>query len=158
MSSRKELIEAAMHAGREGSAASVMLHSVIAAQVGLGATDQKTFDTLLRLGPLTAGEIAKHTGLTSASVTSLIDRLEDKGFIRRERDTRDRRQVVVHPKRERLADFGGYFESFLTDLYKLLDRYSDEELSAITDFVIRSAELSRQEAIRLTEASETGKK
>jgi DNA-binding MarR family transcriptional regulator len=57
----------------------VFFHSVISEQIGMGPTDEKTM-LILSGGPLTAGEIAKHTGLTTASVTSLIDRLEAKGF------------------------------------------------------------------------------
>ena len=153
MSSRQELIEAAMRAGRESSTASVLLHSVIAAQVGLGATDQKTLDVLLRLGPLTAGEIGTHTNLTSASVTSLVDRLEKRGFVRRERDAHDRRRVVVHANRERLVDFWPYFEPYLKRLSGLLESYSDAELLVIIDFLSRIADLSHHEATRIAETS-----
>lgn len=43
----------------------------------------------------TPGEIAIFTGLTSGSVTSLLDRLETAGFVRRERSAKDRRVVLV---------------------------------------------------------------
>lgn len=127
------------------------MHTAIAGQVGLSSTDEKTLDILLRLGPLTAGQLADHTGLATASVTSLIDRLEAKGFVERVRDTKDRRRVIVHAKAERLADFGPYFESFLKQLTELLEGYSDEHLGVITDFLSRVAELSRNEAVRLNQ-------
>jgi hypothetical protein len=38
--------------------------------------------------PLGAGDIARHSALATASVTNLLDRLEQKGFVRRVRDTR----------------------------------------------------------------------
>ena len=155
LSSHQELIEAALLAGREGSTAGVLMHTAIAAQVGLSPTDEKTLDILLRLGPLTAGQIAEHTGLATASVTTLIDRLETKGFVERVRDTKDRRRVIVHAKPERLADFGPYFESFLKQLTELLEGYSDEHLVVVTDFLNRVAELSRSEAIRLNQGNRT---
>lgn len=151
MSSRQKLVEAALLAGRESSTAGVLMHTAIAGQVGLSSTDEKTLDILLRLGPLTAGQLADHTGLATASVTSLIDRLEAKGFVERVRDTKDRRRVIVHAKAERLADFGPYFESFLKQLTELLEGYSDEHLGVITDFLSRVAELSRNEAVRLNQ-------
>jgi DNA-binding MarR family transcriptional regulator len=95
-----------------------MLHSAIAQRFELTATDLKALGFLDRLGALTAGEIAQHTGLATASVTSLIDRLEKRGFVRRVRDQKDRRKVFVEIDREKTepivrvyARFGKTFES-----------------------------------------------
>jgi DNA-binding MarR family transcriptional regulator len=57
--------------------------------------EEKTIFLLSGAGPLTAGEIAQHTGLATVSVPSLLDRLERKGFVRRLRDSADRRRVMV---------------------------------------------------------------
>ena len=154
MSSRQALVEATLLAGRESSTAGVLMHTAIAEKLGLSPTDEKTLDLLLRLGPLTAGQIADHTGLATASVTSLIDRLEVKGFVARVRDTKDRRRVIVHAKPERLAAFGPHFEGFLGGLQELLEAYSDDELAVLTDFLRRVAALSRTEATRLSRAGE----
>ncbi len=43
---------------------------------------------------MSAGELAEATGLSSAATTTLLDRLERKGFVQRERDTVDRRKVA----------------------------------------------------------------
>ena len=40
------------------------------------------------MGPLTAGQLAELTGLTTGAITGVIDRLEKAGFVRRERPTR----------------------------------------------------------------------
>src|ERR1700675_1180324 len=94
---RRNLVEGILAAGRESSAATVMLHTAIAERSGLTATDTKTIDTLIRLGPVTAGELAGYTGLATASVTSLIDRLGKKGLGRPGRDSRGRRRVILAP-------------------------------------------------------------
>ena len=65
-------------------------------RIGINATDLNCLNILSFSGQLTAGELARATGLTTASITGVIDRLEEAGFVRRERDTRDRRRVVVH--------------------------------------------------------------
>src|SRR5690606_3398227 len=78
------------------------------------STDVKTLDVLLRLGPLTAGQVAQHTGLATASVTSLIDRLERRGYVERVRDAGDRRRVYVHARPESLSDFEPYFAGVVT--------------------------------------------
>jgi DNA-binding MarR family transcriptional regulator len=47
------------------------------------------------LGPVRGGELADATGLTSAGVTDLVDRLEGRGLVRRLRDPDDRRAIRI---------------------------------------------------------------
>jgi len=58
----------------------------------------------LREGPRTAGRLGHSAGLTPASATRLIDRLEKRGLVRRRRQVTDRRcvEVMLEPKGERL--------------------------------------------------------
>lgn len=46
-------------------------------------------------GPLTVGEQALHLGISRATASELIDRLEAKGLVERMRDERDQRRVFV---------------------------------------------------------------
>ncbi len=48
-----------------------------------------------RRGRLSLSELAKHTSLSNATVTGIIDRLEARNFVRRIRSETDRRQVFV---------------------------------------------------------------
>lgn len=54
---------------------------------------------LLRLianaGQLTAGVIAREVSLSQATVTAIIDRLEQKGLLQRLRNTADKRKVML---------------------------------------------------------------
>ncbi|WP_433797626.1 MarR family winged helix-turn-helix transcriptional regulator [Actinoplanes sp. CA-252034] len=45
--------------------------------------------------PITAGELATRLGLGAPATTGLLDRLENAGHVRRERDPNDRRKVTV---------------------------------------------------------------
>jgi hypothetical protein len=63
-----------------------------------------------RFGPMSAGEIAKWTGFTAASVTDLVDRLERKGFVRRASDPADRRRVMIEPVAQKVASARRHFE------------------------------------------------
>src|SRR3984885_15569630 len=65
-------------------------------RIGINAPALSCLNILSFSGQLTAGELARATGLTTASITGVIDRLEEVGYVRRERDARDRRRVVVH--------------------------------------------------------------
>jgi len=52
---------------------------------------------------LTPGMLAKYMSISQATITSMIDRLEAKGFVKRHRDLHDRRKVkiqLLEPGRE----------------------------------------------------------
>jgi DNA-binding MarR family transcriptional regulator len=141
---RERLIETVTQASRESSTLAVFFHTKMAEQVGLGATEEKTLSLLGKRGPLTAGEIAAHTGLTTPSVTGLLDRLESKGMVRRVRDPHDRRRVIVEPNQERLAELDRMFYSVQEAFHEMLDIYSDEQLATIADFLTRSAQRTQE--------------
>ncbi len=156
VSPRVALAERVVLAARESSTAGVLFHAALAASLGLTPTDHKTIEVLDRLGPQTAGEIAAHTGLTAASITSLLDRLEAKGFVRRERDTVDRRRVNVVLNGARAAQLRGEFPSAAAAaLERLLERYSDVQLEGIADFLTTGAAWARDQAARLTKKKTT---
>ena len=46
---------------------------------------------------MTAGRLAELTGLTTGAITGLVDRLERRGYARREPHPTDRRSVIVQP-------------------------------------------------------------
>jgi DNA-binding MarR family transcriptional regulator len=46
-------------------------------------------------GPLTLGEIVEHMRLRKATITELVNRVEERGLVERMRDGRDRRRVFV---------------------------------------------------------------
>ena len=74
-----------------------MFHQAVAECVGLNVTDHKCLDVLVRSGPMTAGQLAQLTGLTTGAVTGVLDRLERAGFVRRQSDPSDRRRVIAQP-------------------------------------------------------------
>jgi len=137
---RAELLAGLVVEGRQMSTATVMFHQAIADRLGLNVTDHKCMDLLLLKGPLTAGELAGMTGLTTGAITSVIDRLEQAGFVRREDDPHDRRRVIVQVVPKRCRDIERLFEPFAATFGELTTRYKDDELAVILDFMIRTRE------------------
>lgn len=146
---RDDLLEALRRVGREHSDATVLFHATVAERLGIHRTDHKAMSLLERAGPLTAGEIAERTGLATPSVTALVDRLEKRGFVRRVRDPRDRRRVIVEPVAEGVARFSPFFESSGRSLAALYAGYTAEELAVILDFLTRSTQRLRDETAKL---------
>jgi DNA-binding MarR family transcriptional regulator len=150
---RAEVLEEFARVGREHSDATVLFHGVMANLLDLHPTDYKTLGILERLGPMSAGEIASHSGLATASVTNLLDRLERKGFVRRVRDVTDRRRVLVEPVMDRLTAGRERFASTRRSLARLVEQYSTRDLAVITDFLARNAERLRAETRKLEDPS-----
>lgn len=155
-SARKELLERLSQAGREHSDATVLFHAAVASLLDLHPTDYKALSILERLGAMSAGEIARQSSLATASVTSLIDRLEGKGFVRRVPDPDDRRRVVVEVVADRVTAARGLFAAARRSLVKLFKRYSDRDLVVIADFLSRNAERLRAETAKLGSARNAG--
>jgi len=147
--SRAELVRGILTAGRQSSTGTVLLHRAVADRLGLHPTDHKCADFLCRDGPLTAGEMAERTGLTTGAVTGVIDRLEAAGYVRREPDPADRRRVMVHPVPHRARQIGRLFEPLAAAMAELCDRYTDRELATILDFMTRSGEVAHRHTLWL---------
>lgn len=147
---REELLAALGEAGRAHSNAAVMFHSALSARMDLGAAEEKALDLLERHGPLTAGDLARHSGLAPASVSGLIDRLEGKGFVCRARDAADRRRVIVEIVPAAITKISELFADFVAGLDELYAGYRDDELAVILDFLRRSAAIQREATTRLT--------
>ena len=155
--SRREILEQLARVGREHSDATVLFHASIASLLDLHPTDYKVLGILERSGPLSAGEIARRSGLATASVTNLVDRLEQKGFVRRVADPTDRRRVMVEAVADRLTNARSLFASTRRSVAQLFDRYSDRDLSVIADFLHHNAERLRSETSKLATVAPTAK-
>lgn len=139
--------------GRQLSQATVLFHAQIAEHVGLSATDHKCLDLAVQADhPLTAGQIAELSGLSTGAVTGVIDRLERAGFVRRVRDPNDRRKVLVEVSRGSLARYGNAYDGLLSALDSALVGYTEDELKAVERFVVTMIEALHGEAEKLAAA------
>jgi DNA-binding MarR family transcriptional regulator len=126
-------------------------------RVGLNATDLNCLNILSFTGQMTAGELAKATGLTTASITGVADRLEEAGYVRRERDPADRRRVVIRLELEKaLKNVAPVFLPMVRDWQEMTSDYTDDELRLIVDFYGRMAEVIREHLFRLRAPADPG--
>jgi MarR family transcriptional regulator, organic hydroperoxide resistance regulator len=119
---------------RMGSMATLHNHAVADA-VGLHQTDQECIDLLDWTGPLTAGEIGGHLGLTSGAVTGLVNRLEAGGWVQRERDPLDRRRVIVQLSPERGAELWPLYEQLAGAINEYRDGLDARDLRVVVEFL-----------------------
>lgn len=67
----------------------------LARESGMTTSQLIVLQVLRAHGEMTARQIAQSMNLTQATVTSLLDRLQERGWITRERGQQDRRRVHV---------------------------------------------------------------
>ena len=127
-----------------------LLGQMSAERIGINVTDLNCLNIVALTGPMTAGELARATGLTTASITGVLDRLEDGGFVRRERDPKDRRRVIVtlNPG-PGLREIEPTFGPLVRAWRDAAAGYSDEELRLLLDFQRRFEGIVRDQLARL---------
>jgi len=151
---REALLARLRDLGRAMSTQTVFLHQAIAQTIGLNATDTKCIDLILRApgAILTAGQLSELTGLTTGAITHILDRLEKRNFVERERDTDDRRKVFVRVRPESLTPVLPRYEAIGQAFIALVDQYRDEDLRLICDYLEKTFAVSRRELAKLAAA------
>jgi DNA-binding MarR family transcriptional regulator len=96
--------------------------SALAARADLGGHELATLAQLHFTSPLRSEQVRTRTGLTPGSVTALIDRLEERGYVRRIRPPENRRILLIEltPAGKRLT------EAVFRPLIDLLGQHLDD--------------------------------
>ena len=117
--------------------------------LGLNPTDLRGLDWLAD-GPKTAGELSAGTGLSSAATTTLIDRLEARGFARRVADPTDRRRVLVEMTPEGARQVGRFYGPLVTEGARLLDGIPSADIERLRQWLVDARELTdrQRDAVR----------
>ena len=102
----------------------------------------------LRVGPQTISRLGELTGLSAASISRLVDRLEKRGLVSRRRDDIDRRVVEVSltPGGEVILGEARVFRG--SDLHRAVATMTDEERRRLTAGLLRLVQLTRDIAGR----------
>jgi len=151
---RGELVAAVLRAVRKESGQAVLFSQAVAERVGLAGTDIECLEVLQNEGRTTVGRLAELTGLTTGSATRMVDRLEQAGYVKRVGDPADRRRVLVEPVAGLGAKFGALHASIASAQVEVIERYSDDQLRLLVDFLDRSSEVARSETAKMRVPSE----
>jgi DNA-binding MarR family transcriptional regulator len=117
----------------------------LAKKLKLSRTDMRCLDLIGRLGPMTAGQLAEESGLTTGAVTFILDRLEASGMVTRRRDTEDRRRVwveIVPAARQRLQ---GLQQPVAEEMREVAQRFKADELAIVRDFMRQAKEVFQRQ-------------
>jgi DNA-binding MarR family transcriptional regulator len=112
-----------------------LFDSVVIGLAGLNRTDWRCLDILGTRGPMTAGQLAKAVRLTTVAITGVLDRLESAGFVRRIRDTEDRRRINVEVTDEVNRVGAPVYGPLVADAAEAHAIFDVDELELITRFI-----------------------
>src|SRR3954468_17578268 len=99
--------------------------------LGLSRTELSVLGQLLNHGPQRVTDLAAAERLKQPSMTALISRLEDRGWVRRRSDTCDGRVVLVEVSEDGKRAIDDLVNCRVAALSSRLDELSDEERAAL---------------------------
>lgn len=163
MNERKPLVRQASAEMRSYQTAVDRFDEVVVGLLGINRTDGRCLDILEQRGAMTAGDLARHCGLTSGAMTTLLDRLEQLGYLRRVPHPTDRRRVLVELTAKARRRIGKIYGPVGEEGSTLLAQLSDEQLALIRDVMRTGRELlerhtERIEQMRARQPGRAGKK
>jgi DNA-binding MarR family transcriptional regulator len=150
---KKQLAEDLIHLARAHEAANDAFDEVACEKLGVNRTDLRCLNIVDNQGPMTAGRLATLSGLTTAAVTSVLDRLERAGYARRVREQADRRQVIVELTPLLAERAGPIWGPLGEEAMAVLARMSVEELKGVTEFFQLGIELNQRHLERVQNLS-----
>lgn len=115
-----------------------------AAAAAVHPTDLQALELLSRDElPMTVGALGAALGLSSASMTGLVDRLEAAGHVERVRDDADRRRVRVRMTGGALDAATAHFGPWVERLHGAMDELDDEGLAVVSRFLAATVAATR---------------
>lgn len=106
-------------------------------------------------GPLTTSALAKLIHLSTSTIVGILDRMEQKGWVRRERSTGDRRVVLVDlttTGEEFLAEAPGLLQDRLAQGLHNLPEQEQLVIAQALEKIVQLLEMEEHEAAPLLEA------
>lgn len=124
----------------------------LARLMGVNETDLRCLEILLGTEEIAPRELSTRLGLTTGSVTAMLDRLEKLGYLTRTPHPTDRRMTLVRITPDAAQRAYGMIGPFIEDAsQQVSDRYSAEQLELVADFLAFSQEIQQQHIRRLRE-------
>ena len=111
---------------------------------------------VVEVGPLPLKKLAEEVDLSSSTVVGIVDRLEKKGLVRRERSTQDRRQVLVCGTEEGAIVASGSPSPLQDRLAAALDALPELERAAIALSLERIVDLMEIRQVDAAPILDTG--
>ena len=146
----------ALMAARDYGISTIMFRNSLAKRFKITLTESICLTMLGVRGSASPGELARFAGLTTGATTTLLDRLEKRGFIRRLPNPEDRRGIIIVPDGAWNARAGALVAGISEANAKLAASCTPEDLELVGNFLRKLAENTTREAERIDAGSGAG--
>ncbi|MGH3428814.1 MAG: MarR family winged helix-turn-helix transcriptional regulator [Mycobacteriales bacterium] len=136
---REEIVAAVSSALAELQAAHDDRDRALAEALGVGRTDLRCLDLIVREGPQTATELGARLHLTRGSMTTLIDRLAHAGYAQRHDDPGHGRRKLIAPTPKLIDTIGPLFRTVRERGHERMNDYTEIELTVVLRFLRATA-------------------
>ncbi|WP_454129270.1 MarR family winged helix-turn-helix transcriptional regulator [Microbacterium aurum] len=120
------------------------MHQRVRATASLGDNELRILQFLISRGrdgfDVKPSEIARELGISSASTTALLDRLERQGSVRRVSHPTDRRSILIAPTERAFGEVADIIDAYETRVAGAIDGLGDEGRRAVIAFLDAVAE------------------
>lgn len=112
-------------------------------QLSVNPTDLIAMEHLIQDGPLSPTELARRLGVTTAAMTTSIDRLTAIGHVTRSPNPDDRRGVLVVPAPASVSQAMGMLLPMILGIDRVLADFDGPERAVIADYLRRVVDTYR---------------
>ena len=114
----------------------ILFNESVAGALGVSAVDLQTFGVIGRhQGAITPTEVSEQTGLPPSTVTRVLDRLEQRGFITRSSVPSDRRKIAVEIVESKAAEVAQHYAGKIAQIERLNARRTPTEIAAVVSYL-----------------------
>lgn len=118
----------------------------LATALSVNATDLSAMEHLMVAGALSPTALAERLDLSSAAVTTVVDRLESLGHVRRTPNPDDRRGTLVVPEPASVGRAMSRIVPMVTGVDRAIHEFDETEQATITRYLERVVATYREHA------------
>jgi DNA-binding MarR family transcriptional regulator len=117
----------------------------VARVLTVNPTDLEAMEELIKDGALSPTELARRLAISTAAVTTVVDRLTAVGHVSRVPNPADRRGILVVPSPQSVAKAMATLMPMIMGMDRTLDDFTDAEKQTIATYLERVAGVYRRE-------------
>lgn len=141
------LEDMALMLGRQFSVYTAVCQATLAEQLDMPLSDLRALEMVIEFDALPTGQLAQLLGVSSGGATALINRLEEAGYVQRDRHPLDRRIIVIRPVAARCAALTQQRRLVADEVILQARRHDHQQVQAMHGFLAQCIRALRHETL-----------
>jgi DNA-binding MarR family transcriptional regulator len=133
---------------REHTSAVLRHAAATAKRMGIEASELAALEHLQAAGPLTQKRLGERLSMSPGAITTMIDRLERRGYVERTPNPQDRRSALVRITKAGLEESLRHLLPYIEDMKRIEEGFSEEERAIVARFLRAATRATHQAAER----------